>query len=129
MIEGFGGKPTPATGISLGVDRIANLIQLDFGKTRVNLYVANVNEKAKDECVRIAKELRNSGLSVEYDVMGRPLAKQLEYVNAKGIKFSIVVGENELKSGVVKLRNMSTGNEKEIELKNLKRVVDIVNSN
>ena len=128
MIEAFGGKPTPAVGISLGVDRIANLIQLDFGKTKVNVYVANVNEKTKNECIKIVKELRDNGLKVEYDVMGRPLAKQLEYVNSKGIKFSIVVGENELKNGTIKLRNMSSGNEKEIELKNLKRVVDIVNS-
>ena len=60
--------------------------------------------------------------------MGRSLGKQLEYVNSKGIKFVIVVGEKEIKSGVVKLRNMQSGSEKEIELRNLKRIADIVNS-
>ena len=126
MIEMFGGKPTPATGISLGVDRLVNLIQLDFGKTKVNIYLANVN--ANEKCMEIARELREAGLRVDYDLMNRSLGKQLEYVNSKGIKFVIVVGEKEMKSGVVKMRNMETGIEKEIELRNLKRVVDIVNS-
>lgn len=128
MIEGFGGKATPATGISLGVDRLANLVQLDFGKTKVDVYIANVNDGSREKCVEMAKELRELGLNVEYDVAGRNLAKQLEYVNAKGVKFSIVVGEKEAKSGVIMLRNMQTGNEKEIELRNLKRVIDIINS-
>lgn len=126
MIETFGGKPTPAVGISIGVDRLVNLIQLDFGKTRVGIYVANIG--AKEKCMEIAKELRAAGLKVDYDIMGRSLGKQLDYVNSKGIKFVIVVGEKEVKSGVVKLRNMETGGEKEIELRNLKRAVDIINS-
>ena len=105
-----------------------NFIQLDFGKTKVSVYIANVDEKSKNKCLEIAKELRGLGLSVEYDVMDRQLAKQLEYINSKGIKFAIVVGEREASSGVIKLRNMQSGSEKEIELRNLKRVADIVNS-
>lgn len=126
MIEGFGGKPTPATGISLGVDRLANLVQLKFGKTKVSIYIANVSEKTKEKCIELAKQLRELGLNVEYDVAGRSLAKQLEYVNAKGIRFLIAVGEKEIKSGTMRLRNMQSGSEKEIDMKNLKRVADII---
>ncbi|MBI4174143.1 MAG: histidine--tRNA ligase [Candidatus Aenigmarchaeota archaeon] len=126
MIEAFGGKPTPATGISLGVDRLLNFVQLDLGKTKVSVFIANVN--AKEKCMEIAKELRDIGLNVEYDIMDRPLGKQLEYANSKGIRFSIVVGEKEMKSGVIKLRNMQSGKEKEIELRNLKRITDMIDS-
>lgn len=128
MIEGFGGKPTPAVGISLGVDRLMELVQLNFGKTKVDVYIASVDEKSKEKCVEIAQQLRELEINVECDVMSRPLAKQLEYVNAKGIKFSIVIGEKEMKSGVLKLRNMQSGSEKEIELRNLKRVLDVIKS-
>lgn len=128
MIEAFGGKPTPATGISLGVDRLMNFIQVELGKTKVAVFIANVDEKSRSKCLEIAKELRDLELSVEYDVMDRPLGKQLEYVNSKGIKYAIVVGEKEANSGVVKLRNMTSGNEKDIEIRNLKKVADIVNS-
>ena len=128
MVEGFGGKPTPAVGISLGIDRLVDFIQLELGRTKTTIYVAPVNENVREKAIEISSELRSLGLNVECDVMSRPLGKQLEYVNAKGIRFSIVVGENELKSSVVKLRNMETGSEKEVELKNLKRVADIVNS-
>jgi histidyl-tRNA synthetase len=126
MIEQLGGKATPAVGISLGVDRLANLVQMDFGKTKVNVYVACVNEKAKIKCAEIVRQLRDLGINAEYDVMERSLGKQLQYVNAKGIKFSVVVGENEMKSGVVKIRNMESGNEREIELRNLQRIRDII---
>lgn len=128
MIEGFGGKSTPAVGISLGVDRLMELVQLDLGKTRVDVYIANVDEKSKEKCVEIAQQLRELGINVECDVMSRPLAKQLEYVNTKGIKFSVVIGEKEMKSGVLKLRNMQSGSEKDIELRNLKRVLDVIRS-
>ncbi len=124
MIEGFGGRPTPATGISLGVDRLINMVQLDFGKTKTHVYIANVKDKEK--CIEIAKQLREIGINSEYDVMGRGLSKQLEYVNSKGIKFVMVVGEKEISSGVVKIRNMFNGNEKEIELRNLQRIRDMV---
>ncbi len=128
MIEQLGGKATPAVGISLGVDRLANLVQLDFGRTKVNVFVACVNEKAKAKCAEIVKQLRDLGINAEYDVMDRPLGKQLQYVNAKGIKFSIVIGDNEMKSGVVKIRNMISGNEREVELRSLQKIRDIVKS-
>lgn len=128
MIEAFGGKPTPATGISLGVDRLAALIQLELGSTKVGVYVANVDEKSKAVCMDIARQLRELGVNTEYDVMDRPLGKQLEYVNSKGIRYAIVVGEKEAKSGIVKLRNMASGGEKEVELRNLKKVADIVSA-
>ncbi len=124
MIEGFGGRPTSATGISLGVDRLINLVQLEFGKTKTHVYLANV--KSKEKVLEIAKQLREIGINSEYDVMGRSLSKQLEYVNSKGIKFLIVVGEKEISSGVVKIRNMFNGNEKDIELRNLQRIRDLV---
>src|SRR3989344_533217 len=128
MIEAFGGKPTPATGISLGVDRLMGFIQVDFGKTKVAVYLSNVDEGSKAFCVEIAKQLRELGINAEYDVSARSLGKQLEYVNSKGIKYSIVVGEKEAKSGVVKLRNMASGNEKEVEITNMKRIKDIIGS-
>ena len=126
MVEQFGGKPTPAVGISLGVDRLTNLVQMDLGKTKVNIFVANVKEANKERCIEIAKQLRDLGMNVEYDVSGRQLSKQLDYVNAKGIKFLLVVGEKEEKSGVVKLRNMVSGTEREIELRNLNRITGMI---
>ena len=94
----------------------------------MEVYLANVDEKSREKCMELAKQLRDFGVSVEYDVMQRPLVKQLDYVNSRGIKYAIVVGEKETKSGVVRLRNMQSGSEKEIEIRNLKRVKDIVDS-
>jgi histidyl-tRNA synthetase len=87
-----------------------------------------VNEKAKAKCAEIVKQLRDLGINAEYDVMDRSLGKQLQYVNAKGVKFSMVVGDNEMKSGVVKIRNMISGNEREVELRSLQKIRDIIKS-
>lgn len=126
MIENFGGRPTPAVGISLGVDRLLNFVQLNLGKTKVDIYIAAVNDKVKKKSNETASELRDLGLNIECDISGRPLSKQFEYANSKGIKFVIVLGEKEIKSGVFKIRNMESGNEKDIEFRNMKRVLDIV---
>ncbi|MEM7819957.1 MAG: histidine--tRNA ligase [Candidatus Aenigmatarchaeota archaeon] len=132
LIELFGGKPTPATGISLGIDRIVELMKnrnmFNLPKTLTKIFVANVTEKEKDETIKLAKKLIGLGLSTEFDVFGRNLSKQLEYVNSKNIPFTIIIGEKELKNKKIKLRNMKSGEEKEIDINNLEQIKTIVYS-
>ena len=66
------------------------------------------------------QELRNKGISASIDLNKRSLSKQLDYANKLGVAFTIIVGPEELKEGKVRLRNMKTGEEKEIGLNELK---------
>ena len=117
LIERYGGQTTPATGFSIGIERLMqilekkNLIQV---KNPLNVYVASVNEKFVPEAVRISEKLRSLGIKCEYDVMSRSLSKQLDYASAKNFRYVIFLGEREMASHVYKLRDMKTGNEKEI---------------
>ena len=52
-------------------------------------------------------------------IMGRPLKKQLEYINSLGIPYALFAGEKELKAGKFKLKDMKSGNEKEVGLDNM----------
>ncbi|RLF08248.1 MAG: histidine--tRNA ligase [Thermoprotei archaeon] len=129
LIELLGGPPTPATGISLGVDRIVEVLDeacmLPSIKTLTQVFVAYVNQSVKSEALRTAERLRAEGLKVEVDLMGRKLDRQLKYADAKGIPYAVIVGPEELKLGVYKLRDMRNRKEQTLNLQELIRTLKL----
>ena len=123
LIELFGGKPTPATGISLGIERIVEVMKqekmFDLPKTNVKVFVANVNEEVKNDTIKIAQELRSKGISCQLDLMNRNLSKQLEFANNLGVPYTVVVGPKEIKKNKFKLKDMEIGKEQELSLEKI----------
>jgi len=123
LVETYGGKPTPAVGISLGVSRIIDemekkkLFKIEDYPARV--FVCAVKEEVNAEVVKIVQELRGNGVSADFDTAGRNLRKQLDYVNAKNIPFAIIVGPEELKTKKLVLRDMKSGKEKKLGLEKI----------
>jgi len=130
MIEAFGGKPTPATGISFGIDRLILAMEekklLNTEKTKTKIYIAPVADTAVKDAISLSRKLISLGIPTEFDLMKRSLTKELDYANAKGIPFVIVLGEKEIKSGIIKVRNMKSGEEKEVGLNTLEDIRKIV---
>ena len=120
LIEIFGGRDTPATGISLGIERIIEILKsedkLDFPKTKVKMFVANVNNEVKKDSIKIAQVLRKNGLSCQTDLMNRTLVKQLEYADSLEIPYVIIVGKKEIESKRFKLKDMKKKTEKELSM-------------
>lgn len=124
LIEQFGGRPTPATGISLGIERIFQLMKerkISGSKTKVKVFIANVGDESKEEVVKIAQMLRSKGISCQIDLMNRNLTKQLEYADNAGVPFALVVGEREIKKKKFKLKDMKKKSEKELSLEEIAR--------
>ena len=122
LIERVGGQSTPATGISLGLDRIFELMKENemFDEEAITkIFVANVDEKTKDEALKIAEEFRRERINCQTDLMDRKLSQQLEYANSVKIPFVVIVGEKEIKSKKFKLKNMKKKTEKELKLKEI----------
>lgn len=122
LIETIGGQPTPATGISLGLDRIFELMKenkMVEEKAVVKAFVANVDEKTKGQAMKIAQKLRKKGINCQIDLMNRNLTKQLEYADRTGIPYVIIVGAKELKSKKFKLKDMKMKTEKELTLREI----------
>jgi histidyl-tRNA synthetase len=123
LIEILGGKATPATGISLGIERIFQIMEegkmFKLPKTKAKVFVANVNEKVKEEAIKISKKLRENGIACQTDLMNRSLTRQLEYCNALGIPFVLIVGEREIKEKKFKLRDMQKKVEKKLSLEKI----------
>jgi histidyl-tRNA synthetase len=113
MIGEFLGKGNyPAVGVSFGLDRIYDAcLEKNNGvkKTVTQLYIIPIN--TFNESMKIAEELRREGINVDIDLSRRGPSKNLKYANALNIPYVIFVGEEELKQGKVKLRDMKTGKE------------------
>ncbi len=117
LIELLGGDPTPAVGVGFGVDRIAHVL-LKRGmikpRDRLDCMVLPADEKALGECLKIATELRGTGLSVDVDLMGRKLGKALAYANTLKVKRVVVVGTKDLSKGKVTFRDMVSGKQEPV---------------
>jgi histidyl-tRNA synthetase len=133
MIESFGGKPTPATGISVGIDRIVLAMEekklFRAEKTKTKVYIAAVSESCTNEIISLSRKFISSSIPTEFNTMRRNLRKELEYANVKGIPFVVVIGENEVKSKKAKLRNMASGEEKEFSIENPESIIKILGKN
>jgi len=66
--------------------------------------------------VKVVQQLRGQGIRADYDLKQRPLSKQLEYADALRVRVSLVLGPREIKEGNVRLKDMKTGQEKNVKL-------------
>jgi len=120
LVEEIGGAHTPALGFGMGIERLMLLMEkqnLPFPeREKCALYIATMGEKASFEAAKIASALRREGVEVQFDVVGRSVKAQMKYANKLGAAFTVVLGDSELESGVVKLKNMESGEETEVAL-------------
>lgn len=126
LTELYGGKWTPAVGISLGIERIYELMESQgmFSHqpaTRTELFIVSVDEDSRKEAISIAQKLRDKFVNTETDLMGRDIKKQLNYVNSRSIPFALFVGPHELKKGRFTLKDMKSGKERGLTLPQLIR--------
>ena len=123
LVEELGGASTPAVGFATGMERLLEVfeqnnkdLELD---DKMDLYIAYVGDEANLYSAKLANSLRKEGLYVERDVMGRSLNAQFKYADKKQAKFIVTIGDTEITSGKAELKNMATGDTKEVELDKL----------
>lgn len=119
LVEEFGGQPTPAVGFATGVERLMEMY--DEYNSNVedkvpDLYILSMGENANIETIDIANKLRQDGYIVEKDIMDRSFKSQMKYANTTKSKKLIVIGDEELSKKTIKIKAMTTGEEKEIGL-------------
>jgi histidyl-tRNA synthetase len=115
MIEG---KPTPAIGFAAGMERIVlNLQNQGISMPpaeKAAVFIACMGRAACVEAVKLAAELRDAGIAVISSSGERSLKAQLRHANVAGVKYAAIIGEDEVKAGVVMLRNMGTSEQQEM---------------
>ena len=117
------GKKYPAVGISFGLDAIFAILKDNKSliKNMKDVYIIPMNDKS--QALKIAAILRNQNKKVDIEMSGRKIKKSFEYANKENIPFVIVVGDDELEHGKVILKDMKTGEQKEIDIKDIEKGV------
>ena len=120
LLEELGGKPMPACGFGMGLERL--LLLMDAQNTPFpdrkgcDIYFASMGDKANLEAARLALDLRNEGLAAQFDTVGRALKAQMKYADKLGALYTVVLGDNELETRKAQLKNMKDGTLMEISL-------------
>ncbi|MEK6902657.1 MAG: histidine--tRNA ligase, partial [archaeon] len=127
LIKSLGGPDVPAVGISFGVDRLLDVLLETYTDPSVDVFVIPIGPTF-NEAQNLTSALRDEGLRVEIDLMGRGIGKNLNYANAKQIPIVLFLGEDELKAKKTKLRDMVSGTEKMIALNPATAVAKEINA-
>ncbi|MDR2558021.1 MAG: histidine--tRNA ligase [Oscillospiraceae bacterium] len=125
LIEEIGGGKIAGLGFGMGLDRLILVMQaqgLDFEPAKsCDLYIAALDTGAELAAAKLVKELREQGFWAETDLAGRGLGAQMKYADKLGARFSMVLGSNETESGTAVIKNMQSGEKREVAL-NAERV-------
>lgn len=116
LIGLYSKRELAAVGTSLGITRIAEFIKADSRKSLAQVFVAVIGDDARGYALGCANQMRMAGLYVDVDTSGRSISKQLDYASSLGIGYVAVVGKVEMESGMIKLRNMKTGDEEKLNV-------------
>jgi histidyl-tRNA synthetase len=125
LVSELGGPPTPAIGFGTGIERL--IINLKREGVAVPdppapaVFVAAATDGAADAALSLANRLRGRGISVRH-APGRSLKAQLKQADGSGARYAAIIGEEEMAAGNVRLRDMTTGEQRAVsadELENL----------
>ncbi len=119
LISQIGGNSTPGVGFGMGIERVLMLMEAENvqipDERPTDLYIATMGEKAYDMAFKMAYDLRLKGYKAEIDHMGRGVKAQFKYADKIKAKYVVVIGDNEIESGVVSLKNMQDGTQSTVK--------------
>jgi len=119
----------PAAGFGMGLERVIYFLDqqgVPLGEPPVpDLYLGMIGD-VRSRAFQIVQSLRAKGLCVETDYLGKSVKAQMKYANKTGASFTVILGEDELESAKVRLKNMADGSEQEVSLDELANVIKSV---
>jgi histidyl-tRNA synthetase len=124
LAELLGGPQTPGVGVAIGLERIVLLMQeLDVQPPaipRPRIFLAYLGQEPRRRCLELMDQLRRADVGV-YVAMGkkRGLRSQLREADKRGVRYTVILGENELESGQATVRDMVSGDQASVDLDSL----------
>jgi histidyl-tRNA synthetase len=118
LVKELGGPDVGAMGFAFGVERLLLVTRAQGHKgTGQNLaYLITLGEEAKSKGLKILDDLRKKGIACDTDYEGKSLKGAMRKANDLNARYVLIVGEDELKKNVVTLKDMSSGEQKEVAL-------------
>jgi histidyl-tRNA synthetase len=119
LSEQLGGRPAPGVGFGSGIERVLELVEEDAGEAPGWVCFAVVSDAARPRLYAIMDELRLQGRPADAVYGGRSLRRQLEQAGRRGAAISVIVGDEEWGRGVAAVRDMNSGEQREVALDDL----------
>jgi histidyl-tRNA synthetase len=123
LIGEISGKDTPAVGMSLGIERIIEVMRekklLSEKRTNTGVYLLRADEESGDFTLQLLQKLRASGIPSETDLLDRNFSNQMKYAGKSGVEKVVIVGQKDLKSRSVTVKDMKTGEQKTVKVEKI----------
>ncbi len=123
LIEELGGKPTPAIGFAAGIERIIlNLKKQDIATPTLpglQVFIAYTGDEAREASIRLASRLRQAGIGTVAAMGSKSLKAQMRQANSLGVRYAVIIGDEEVKTGTATVRDMANARQKTVPIGDL----------
>lgn len=126
LVEELGGRPTPACGVALGLERAVNALRQQAEKNNITvrdikyeIFFAQLGEDARRLALKLINELRGTGIQIAFNFFKSSLKAQLELANNLKVPYVVILGQKEVQDKTLIIRDMESGVQEIIDQKKL----------
>lgn len=123
LVEEVGGPSTPGVGFGLGKERL--LLTMEACGVEIpepagaDVFIAVMGDEAKAAGLKLMRELRQQGIAVQMDIMGRNIKNQFKYANRINAKKTVVIGQDELEKNSFAIKDMATSQQVNVPMESI----------
>jgi histidyl-tRNA synthetase len=120
LCELLGGRPTPAAGFAMGMDRIFSLLKEAQGEVppqTTDIFVAQLGDQGRKRALAVFEELRKAGITASEAFGKEAIKAQMEIANRKQAKFAVIIGQKEVLDGTAIIRDMDAGTQEIVDVR------------
>ncbi len=122
LTDVFGGEPLPTTGFGMGFDRVLLALEkagVTISSPTLDAFVIPIGDHMREAGYTVLNVIRKAGLSADVDLTGRGPSRNLEFADSLGASSAVLVGEKEWKLGKVAVKDLVSGEQKEVSVEHL----------
>lgn len=130
LVEELGGRPTPAAGMAIGLERTISALKAYNEKKKIvltepkfSIFFAQLGDEAKRQALKIITDLRASGIRIAFNFFKNSLKTQLESANTLGVAYVVILGQKEVQDNTVIIRDMESGVQEIVDQKKLEQIL------
>ncbi|MCR4430762.1 MAG: histidine--tRNA ligase [Tepidanaerobacteraceae bacterium] len=129
LIEECGGPPTPAAGFGMGIERLAAILEknnlVELPEETADVFIATMKDEYLNTALKLLYDFREKGIAAETDYLKRSLKAQMKYADKILARFVLIIGEEEMNSGVLTVKDLTNGKQYKVDCK---KIIDYISN-
>lgn len=129
LVSQLGGPPVDAIGFALGMERVLLALGKETAQDKaIDAFFVSLDEISLKRNFIISQQIRQAGFSATMSYRLASMKSQMRLADKMRARYVIILGQDEINQGVVTLKNMADGNQKQISLENVGEIIEILNN-